>query len=101
NTVTGDTTLTQLRAVVHGNPADPDEAGTPAVLNPNLVGVTVTVTDGDNDTSAQTAFLNNVVKFEDDGPTAGMALKAGATLLVDESLGANAGETEGGAAGLG
>ncbi|HKS19362.1 MAG TPA: DUF5801 repeats-in-toxin domain-containing protein, partial [Bradyrhizobium sp.] len=66
---TGETTLTQLRAVVHGNPADPDESTTPAVMNSDLVGITVAVTDGDGDTTTATANLNNFIKFEDDGPT--------------------------------
>ena len=46
--------------------------------------------------------LGNVVRFEDDAPTAALALQGGVTVVVDESLGQNAGpETEGGASGLG
>lgn len=91
----GDVTLTQYRAVVHGNPNDPDEAATPAVLNPNLIGVTVTVTDGDGDTATATAYLNNVVKFEDDGPSIEIAVNADnaglLTFQLDESIGTGAG----------
>ena len=47
------------------------------------------------------ADLGDVVTFEDDAPTAALALKAGATVIVDESLGQNgAPETEGGGPGL-
>ena len=46
--------------------------------------------------------LGNVVRFEDDAPTAALALQGGVTVVVDESLGQNgAPETEGGASGLG
>ena len=62
----------------------------------------LTVTDGDGDIATSAADLGGgVIRFEDDGPTAGLTVQAGATVVVDESIGQNAGETEGGAAGLG
>ncbi|MBR0786792.1 DUF5801 repeats-in-toxin domain-containing protein, partial [Bradyrhizobium iriomotense] len=69
NSSTGDTTLTQFRAVVHGTSSDPDSSEA-VTLADNAVGVTVTVTDKDGDSSHDTANLNGVVKFLDDGPTA-------------------------------
>ena len=62
----------------------------------------LTVTDGDLDVATATVDLGNVVRFEDDAPTAALALQGGVTVVVDESLGQNgAPETEGGASGLG
>ena len=67
----------------------------------------VTRTDGDGDTVTQSATVDLIgtqgsgISFEDDAPTAGLTVQAGATVVVDESIGQNAGETEGGAAGLG
>ena len=65
----GDVTLTQLRAVVHGDPGDHDEADTPAVLGGGYVELVVTVTDGDGDQDDASIDLGGVFKFEDDGPT--------------------------------
>src|SRR5690606_34364625 len=42
-----------------------------------------------------------VIGFEDDGPDSVLVLKQDASVVVDETLGANLGETEGGASGLG
>jgi hypothetical protein len=46
---TGDVTVTQFRALVHGNPNDPDEAATPETLNFGDVTLQVVVFDGDAD----------------------------------------------------
>ncbi|WP_063694591.1 DUF5801 repeats-in-toxin domain-containing protein [Bradyrhizobium stylosanthis] len=89
NSSTGDTTLTQFRAVVHGTSSDPDSSEA-ATLADNVVGVTVTVTDKDGDSSHDTANLNGVVKFLDDGPTAHIALNGSPTLIVDETDGVGA-----------
>ena len=51
---TGNITLTQLRAVTHDDPNDPDESTSPAVLNADLVRLTMTVKDGDADTASPT-----------------------------------------------
>ena len=91
NTDSGATTLTQFRAVVHGDAGDPDEADTPAVLGPDLIGVTVTVTDGDGDQVSQTANLNGVIAFEDDGPVAISANNALVQLDDDGEAGGNPG----------
>lgn len=86
DSLSGDVTLTQYRAVVHGDPTNPD-GSEPAFLADNLVGVTVTVTDGDGDTSSATANLNGVVEFLDDGPTAPDVALGSGTVGVDETPG--------------
>ena len=94
-------TLTQLESLRHptGGLASPDEFVSLAAGALNAV---LTVTDGDLDVATATVDLGNVVRFEDDAPTAALALQGGVTVVVDESLGQNgAPETEGGASGLG
>ena len=98
---TGDVTLTQLESLRHptGGLASPDESVSLAAGALNAV---LTVTDGDLDVATSSVDLGNVVRFEDDAPTAALALQGGVTVVVDESLGQNgAPETEGGASGLG
>ena len=64
----GDTTLTQLRAIEHSNTASDDElsGGMTAGVSMKL---TETIKDGDGDTISASVDLGSVVKFEDDGPT--------------------------------
>ena len=83
--VSGDVTVTQNRAVVHGNPNDPDEAATPEIMNGGLVELTVTVTDGDLDSDSDFVELGSLIKFEDDGPDADINLTASATIVLDET----------------
>ena len=101
NAANGDVTLTQLESLRHptGGLASPDEFVSLAAGALNAV---LTVTDGDLDVATSSVDLGNVVRFEDDAPTATLALQGGVTVVVDESLGQNgAPETEGGASGLG
>ena len=71
NSSTGDTTLTQFRAVVQDTPSvDTPDTSEGVFLGDNLISVTLTLTDGDGDVSSATANLNHVVEFLDDGPTA-------------------------------
>lgn len=71
----GDVTLDQLRAVVHNDSTDPDEAGASAatLAAANLITLTRTdtITDGDGDTSTGSATINlgSAISFEDDGPS--------------------------------
>src|SRR4029077_7641129 len=58
----------------------------------------LSITDGDGDIARATADLGGVLTFEDDAPTAALAVNAGATVTVDETLGQNPGEA---AVGLG
>jgi len=99
---TGNVTLTQYESLNHPTPgASYDEA---LYLSANALKAVYTVTDGDQDVASASVDLGGragVIAFEDDGPTAALSLKAGASIIVDETLGQNAGEAEGGAAGLG
>ncbi|MFZ5677515.1 MAG: DUF5801 repeats-in-toxin domain-containing protein [Pseudomonadota bacterium] len=83
---TGNVTLDQSRAVVHGDPLDPDEAASPATLAAaSLVTLTATVTDDDGDTDAQTADIGDAFEFKDDGPAIDRSEEAVPTLTVDDS----------------
>ena len=65
----------------------------------------VTRSDGDGDAVTQSATVDLIgtqgssISFDDDGPAASLTLNAGAAVVVDESLGENAGEVEGGSLG--
>ncbi|WP_226699900.1 DUF5801 repeats-in-toxin domain-containing protein [Qipengyuania gaetbuli] len=63
----GTVTLTQLRAVVHADDTDPDDAT--GGLADVLVTLTATVTDGDGDTANATANIGGAFSFRDDGPS--------------------------------
>jgi hypothetical protein len=67
----GAVTLNQQRAVVHGDPTDPDEADTPAQLSADdLIKLNVVATDKDGDTASASINIARNLAFEDDGPTA-------------------------------
>ncbi|HEV7233575.1 MAG TPA: DUF5801 repeats-in-toxin domain-containing protein, partial [Sphingorhabdus sp.] len=54
----GDVTLDQIRAVVHNDPADPDEPGaSAATIADNLVSLPATATDRDGDTASATVTI--------------------------------------------
>ena len=100
NSSNGAVTLTQYRAMVHGNPDNSDESSTPLSIASGLVSAVRTITDGDGDHDAKSADIGPAMKFEDDGPTVTLSLQAGAEVRVDESLGQNGGsETEVGSLG--
>ncbi|MFK0691102.1 DUF5801 repeats-in-toxin domain-containing protein [Mesorhizobium sp. IMUNJ 23033] len=65
----GNVTLDQSRALVHGDPTDPDENDTPLTMAANLVTLTAIATDGDGDSAPITVDIGAAFKFEDDGPT--------------------------------
>ena len=90
----GDVTVTLERALVHGDDSDDDEADTPLSIAAGLVSAVLTIEDGDEDPASDSVDIGPAIKFEDDGPTADLSLRAGAEVRVDESLGANAGEDE-------
>ena len=94
---TGNVTLTQLESLRHptGGLASPDE---PVSLAAGSLQAVLSITDGDGDIARATADLGGVLTFEDDAPTAALAVNAGATVIVDETLGQNPGEA---AVGLG
>ena len=82
---TGNVTLTQLESLRHptGGLASPDE---PVSLAAGSLQAVLSITDGDGDIARATADLGGVLTFEDDAPTAALAVNAGATVIVDESL---------------
>ncbi len=90
---TGNVTLTQYESLNHPTPgASYDEA---LYLSANALKAVYTVTDGDQDVASASVDLGGragVIAFEDDGPTAALSLRAGASIIVDETLGQNAGE---------
>ncbi len=65
----GNVTLDQSRALIHGDPTDPDENDTPLTMAANLVTLTATATDGDGDSAPTTVDIGDAFNFEDDGPT--------------------------------
>ena len=81
---TGNTTLTQYRAVMHDTPTDGDTSE-PATLGSDLIGVKVAVMDWDGDTATATANLNDVVQFLDDGPSVAITADAEITAALDET----------------
>ncbi len=68
NTSSGNTTVTQYRAVEHDNPNDHDENSSPEIMDSGLVAIKVTLTDDDGDSHSDTSELGGLIKFEDDGP---------------------------------
>lgn len=100
---TGEVTLDQVRAVVHDDPTDPDEAASPAVLSAaSLITLTATITDGDYDTDSATRNIGDAFAFEDDGQTITVPFDADPTtagLQSPETVGNSAGQTASGAFG--
>ena len=94
----GDVTLTQFQSLTHpDNPTNYDEA---LPLDAGVLNAVITVTDGDGDVASDAVDLGgDVIKFEDDGPSASLDLNSGAMVIVDESIGENAGEDESGSLG--
>ncbi|WP_256356717.1 DUF5801 repeats-in-toxin domain-containing protein [Pseudomonas sp. PDM32] len=79
----GSVTLDQLRAVVHPDPTNPDDATSLAA--DNLVTLTATKTDGDGDSAQATLNIGQNLVFKDDGPSISTT-GAEPTLTVDETL---------------
>ncbi|MCL6698608.1 DUF5801 domain-containing protein [Sphingomonas sp. NSE70-1] len=82
---TGTITLTQMRALVNGDPTDGDEADTPLGLAVGTVGVQRTVTDGDDDTASDTVDISPIFKFEDAEPSLQPAGEAVPDLITDDT----------------
>ncbi|MCC8943397.1 hypothetical protein H8A99_45095, partial [Bradyrhizobium sp. Arg68] len=79
----GNVTLDQLRAVVHPNPADPNDSTTLSAAN--LITLTATVTDGDLDTNQATLNIGQSLTFLDDGPSISLSGRT-PSLTVDETV---------------
>ncbi|MEL0630481.1 DUF5801 repeats-in-toxin domain-containing protein [Psychromonas aquatilis] len=74
--VTGDVSLTQVRAVEH---ADTNNANDAITLNSDAVTISATVIDGDNDEVISSVDIGDSFNFLDDGPSIEIAT-TGATL---------------------
>ncbi len=73
NSATGSIVQTQLRAIEHDDPSDPEEteaSDAAETISSGLINLTATVTDGDDDTDSQTIDISGSFAFEDDGPDA-------------------------------
>ena len=92
NTLTGQVTLDQSRAVVHT--ADPNPLEPSAVIAANLITLTATVTDGDGDTASVTANIAGGLTFRDDNPVAPMLSLSANTVTHDETPGIDAGSQD-------
>ncbi|MGF6705813.1 DUF5801 repeats-in-toxin domain-containing protein [Pseudomonas frederiksbergensis] len=79
----GDVTLDQLRAVVHPDATDPDDAT--SLSSDDLVTLTATITDGDGDSVQATLNIGQNLVFEDDGPSISTTGDE-PTLTVDETV---------------
>jgi hypothetical protein len=79
----GDVTLDQLRAVVHPNTSNPDDAKT--LTSDNLVTLTATITDKDGDSAQTTLNIGQNLSFKDDGPSVSTT-GTEPTLTVDETV---------------
>ena len=86
NATDGSVTLEQYQAIKHGDTGSHDEL---ALIKEGLLTLGVTVYDKDGDSHSASLDLGKVVGFEDDGPSAQIALNAQVKLILDESLGAD------------
>ena len=77
---TAEVLVATYRAVEHDDPTDADEAN-PEAGQDERVTVSFTVTDGDGDTDS----ANVTVSFEDDGPTAALAVIGSPMIVLDET----------------
>lgn len=88
-TDTGDVTLTLYSAVVHNDPADPDEATSPATFAPGALLASVSVADNDTDpATSETVDLGLIMKIEDDGPS----IETPDNSIVSFSVGSTSGD---------
>lgn len=83
----GNVTLDQSRAIVHGDPDDPDE--TSPAMTASLITLTATAYDseatGENDSDSATVEIGDTFLFKDDGPVVDDSTFE--NLLVDNTVG--------------
>ncbi len=84
---TGEVAINQFRAVKHEDGSnDHDQEGSPESIDPDLVGVQLSVTDGDGDTTVSGIIdLGGHIQFEDDGPKISLSGGEG-SILLDETV---------------
>ncbi|MCP3400927.1 DUF5801 repeats-in-toxin domain-containing protein [Bradyrhizobium sp. CCGB20] len=73
DSATGVLTVAEYTALHHNNPLDPNEASSPLSIATNAIQASVTVTDGDGDTSVASVGIGGQIRFLDDGPTVAAA----------------------------
>lgn len=82
----GNVTVTQLRAVVHDNPDDPEEDSGPSMFSlASLVTLTATAYDGDGDHAEATADIGLAFNFDDDGPAMDLSDTPPPVLVTDDT----------------
>lgn len=87
----GNVTVEQYGSIRHSPVGTYDNV---AYLATNSIYAVVTVTDGDTDVRSHEVSLAGRIGFEDDGPSVTLALNA-VTIVIDESVGADAGDLVG------
>jgi len=75
----GNVTLDQIRAVVHADANDPNDAAT--LASDDLVKLTATITDKDGDHKPATLNIGQNLSFLDDGPTIGPIANSEVTFI--------------------
>jgi hypothetical protein len=109
--VDGNVTLDQVRAIIH--PDFPGNFDEPKSLVGDLITLTATITDGDNDTMSATADIGDKLVFKDDGLSAvdddGGDVNTGGTIgeadptkgvLSNDLFGADGADSGGGVVGV-
>ncbi|MCS5710873.1 DUF5801 repeats-in-toxin domain-containing protein [Candidatus Berkiella aquae] len=95
----GNVTLDQSRAIIHGDPNNPDESTT--LSSSDLIKITATITDGDGDVASAIRDIGQSFIFKDDAPSGTISLKPGTFIATDESAGLQGPETAAPAGSLG
>ncbi|MGM4906697.1 DUF5801 repeats-in-toxin domain-containing protein [Tardiphaga sp. 866_E4_N2_1] len=75
-------TVVEYSALQHSDVTDPNESSLPLTLASGVVQATVTITDGDNDSSTGFTSITGQIKFLDDGPS----VVAATDLIVNGSF---------------
>ena len=83
--VSEEITLTQMRAMINGDPDDPDEGDTPLTLAADTIHIQRTLTDGDDDSDSDEVDISAIFNFEDDGPSLPPATQDTLELITDDT----------------
>ncbi|KRB46704.1 DUF5801 repeats-in-toxin domain-containing protein [Phenylobacterium sp. Root700] len=82
DSITGQLTLNQLRALQHSDTANPDDI---ASMTAGKVFANLQVTDGDGDTANSSVDISQIFKFKDDGPSTTISANATPLLQTDDT----------------
>ncbi|MBD9484678.1 retention module-containing protein [Pseudomonas sp. PDM14] len=80
---TGVISVVQYESLRHPDTGSDDES----IDLAGLVKAVLTVTDGDGDKAVSSVDIGQMIRFEDDGPTASISLNEGARVVHDETAG--------------